>query len=57
MSDLREVVIKNSPDDGDHVPPESEIEPKKLSSGANVITDTYNAAQKLRRILVETIGG
>ena len=57
MSNLREVVIKNTPGDGDLVPPESEIDPKKLSSGANVITDTCNAAQKLRRILVDTIGG
>ena len=57
LSNLREVVIQNSPSDGDLVPPESEIDPKKLSSGANVITDTCNAAQKLRRILVDTIGG
>ena len=38
-------------------PPESEIDPKKLSNGANIITDTCNAAQKLRRILVGTIVG
>ena len=36
-------------------PHKSEIDPKKLSSSANVITDTCNEAQKLRRILVDTI--
>ena len=38
-------------------PHKSEIDPKKLSSSANVITDTCNEAQKLRRILVDTIVG
>ena len=57
LSNLREVVIKNSTGDGDLVPPESEIGPKKISSGANVTTDTCNAAQKLRCIFVDTIGG
>ena len=57
LSNLCEVVIKNIPGDGSLVPQESEIDPKKLSSGANVTTDTCNTTQKLRRILVETIGG
>ena len=38
------------------VPSADEIDVNKLSNDNNVQTDTYNAAQKLRRILVETFG-
>ena len=37
------------------VPTEDALDVTKFGQGANVITDTCNAARKLRRILVETI--
>ena len=46
LSNLCEVVIKNIPGDGSLVPQESEIDPKKLSSGANVTTDTCNTVHR-----------
>ena len=54
---MRDVVNINSPDDVGLVPSADQIDVKKLSNGANVQTDTCNAAQKLRRILVEIVGG
>ena len=48
---------KNSAGDVGLVPLADEIDAKKLNNGANVQTDTFNAAQKLRRMLVDTVGG
>ena len=46
-----------SQDNIDLVPEADKIDVAKLCNGANITTDTCNVAQKLRRILVETIGG
>ena len=54
---MREVVNINSPGDVGLVPLADKIDVKKLSDGANVQTDTCNAAQKLRRILVVIVDG
>ena len=54
---LHQVVMKNSPEDCDLVPPETESAPKMLSTDANVTTDMCNVIQKLSRILVVSIGG
>ena len=54
---MRDVVNINSPGDVGLVPSADQIDVKKLSDGANVQTDTCNAAQKLQRVLVKIVGG
>ena len=46
---------EESPNESHLVPPEHELDVKKFGQGASAITDTCNAARKLRRILVDTI--
>ena len=55
MNSLREVMNEDTPDKSYLVPAEDQIDIEKFGQGANVTTDTCNAARKLRRILVETI--
>ena len=57
LNDLCEVSKEISQDNIDLVPEADKIDVTKLCNGANITTDTCNVAQKLRRILVETIGG
>ena len=45
------------PHELEHLPLESEVDISKLGHGGVITTDTCNAAQKTRRILVERIGG
>ena len=39
------------------IPPSDSISTEKLSHGGTITTDTCNGAQKLRRIIVEKVGG
>ena len=55
LNDLREVLKEISQDNIDLVPEADKIDVTKLCNGANITTDTCNAAQKLRRILVEKL--
>ena len=55
MNNLREILVQEFPEKRHLVPSEEELDVRKFGQGANVITDTCNAARKLRRILVETI--
>ena len=55
LNNLREVVNDEFPNASELVPTEDALDVTKFGQGANVITDTCNAARKLRRILVETI--
>ena len=55
MNNLRDVLNREFPNALQLVPTEAELDVMKFGQGANVITDTCNAARKLRRILVETI--
>ena len=57
LTRLREVVHELCPHELEHLPLESEVDISKLGHGGVITTDTCNAAQKSRRILVERIGG
>ena len=54
---MREVIDKKHPGNSRLVPSEDEINIYKLGHGGCIITDTCNAAQKLRRHLVDKIDG
>ena len=57
LNNLREVLKEISQDNIDRVPTADKIDVTKLCNGANITTYTCNVSQKLRGILVETIGG
>jgi hypothetical protein len=51
------MVNKRCPEKSAFVPSPNEIDINKLGDGGVVMTDTCNAAQKLRRILVSIVDG